>query len=70
MKETGTVVAIAPVEGDVAGFVQVAVLFEDGRIERANLRPDLVPPGLNVNDRVLLTRAALYRRWRIEIATP
>lgn len=56
---------VAPVEVDGVPFMEVAVRFEDGRVERAEVRGDLVPPGLKEGDRVRLTRAALYRRWRI-----
>lgn len=50
---------------DGAPAVAIALRFEDGRVERTNLRADLVPAGLSVGDRVGVTRAALYQRWTL-----
>ena len=63
-----TVVAVEPGESGGAPAVAVSVRFEDGRIERSDMRPDLVPDGLAAGDAILITSAALYRRWTIRKA--
>lgn len=65
--EQGVVERLEPAT-DGAPSVAVGIRFADGRVERADLRPDLVPDGLQVGDHVMVTRAALYRRWKIERA--
>lgn len=57
--------SVEPIEGDAAS-VRVTARFEDGRVESAELRPDLVPDGLAAGDRVTVTKAALYHRWTIK----
>ena len=67
MKTLGTQEAIVDkVEPDPdASTITVAVRYDDGRVEAAALRADLVPAGLTEGDRVEVTRAALYRRWHL-----
>jgi len=66
--EHGVLVELEPGSEGAAHTVAVAVRFPDDRIERSRLRTDLVAPGLKVGDAVIVTRAALYRRWRIDPA--
>lgn len=47
------------------GVVRLAVRFDDGRVERADLRPDLVAGDLAVGQSIGVTKAALYRRWHV-----
>lgn len=56
---------VESIEPGEAGTINVAARFEDGRIETAALRPDLVPDGLAAGDAIGVTKAALYRRWTI-----
>ena len=65
-QEPATIEQLTEGSTDGAPMIDVAFRFEkDGRIEQASMRPDLVPVGLTVGDRVLVTRAALYKRWTI-----
>lgn len=63
---SAVVVALKPGTADGAPSVAVGVRFEDGRVEHADLRADLVPDGLQIGDAVSVTKAALYHRWEIK----
>lgn len=64
-EEIGVVESLGDAEEAGASMRLVSVRFADGRVEQASLRPDALPSGLSPGDRVAVTRAALYRRWRI-----
>jgi hypothetical protein len=57
--ESGTVAAVRGFDLHGVTYYDLAVRFDDGRVEEARLGPESVPGGLAAGDRVRVIRAGL-----------